>query len=249
MNNRVLWLHFILESDAAIGRGDGVAGLVDAEIKHDAFGLPFLSGKTLKGLLVAQCAEILYSLEKIGVRNLSDWQAAAHVLFGSPENLHSEPGKLRVEDACLPADLRAMVQDEFRPIESVTNPEEREQLWGLMRVANLEAVTALRRNTAIHMRTGAPLRNSLRTIRVVLRTTPFIARLEMPSEIESLEKALLAACISALRRLGSRRNRGLGLVKADVYDMPLFDPKTTQPTVAQPVTAAWLELFEKEIQQ
>jgi hypothetical protein len=249
MNNSILWLYFTLVSDAAIGRGDGVAGLVDAEIKHDVFGLPFLSGKTLKGLLVAQCAEIFDSLEKIRVSNLENWGETAQALFGNPENPHSEPGRLRIEDACLPPDLHARVEDEFRQIESLSNLEERDRLWALKRDAYLEAVTALRRNTAVHMRTGAPLRNTLRTTRIVLRRTPFIARLEIQSGLQPIEKALLAACICAFSRLGSRRNRGLGAIKAELYDTPLFDPKTNLPTAAQPITATWLEMFEKEIQR
>lgn len=40
-----LWLKFTLLSDTAFGRGDGVAGLVDAEVLHDPYGLPYLGGK------------------------------------------------------------------------------------------------------------------------------------------------------------------------------------------------------------
>jgi hypothetical protein len=51
-----------LESEAAFGRGDGVAGLVDAEVQHDDYGFPFLHGRTIKGLLVQECADIRTSL-------------------------------------------------------------------------------------------------------------------------------------------------------------------------------------------
>ena len=40
-----------LLSDTTLGRGEGMAGLVDADVEHDELGLPFLGGKTLKGLL------------------------------------------------------------------------------------------------------------------------------------------------------------------------------------------------------
>ena len=42
-------LRLTLLSDATFGSGDGVAGLVDAEVQHDYVGLPFLGGRTLKG--------------------------------------------------------------------------------------------------------------------------------------------------------------------------------------------------------
>ena len=44
--NRQYWLKIDLLSDTTLGRGDGVAGVVDAEVQHDAYGLPYLSGKT-----------------------------------------------------------------------------------------------------------------------------------------------------------------------------------------------------------
>lgn len=56
-------LQFDLRSAATFGRGDGVAGLVDEEVEHDGDGLPFLRGRTLKGLLAEECANILYALE------------------------------------------------------------------------------------------------------------------------------------------------------------------------------------------
>ncbi len=40
-----------LLSDTTFGRGEGTAGVVDVEVEHDAWGLPFLGGKALRGLL------------------------------------------------------------------------------------------------------------------------------------------------------------------------------------------------------
>ena len=51
-----LMLQITLVSQATFGRGDGVAGLVDIEVLHDEMGLPFLHGRSLKGLLMATCA-------------------------------------------------------------------------------------------------------------------------------------------------------------------------------------------------
>jgi CRISPR/Cas system CSM-associated protein Csm3 (group 7 of RAMP superfamily) len=249
MSVSILWLSFTLKSDALIGRGDGVAGMVDAEIKHDRFGLPYLSGKTLKGLLVAQCAEIMFALEKIGVKDLNTWQVSAQNLFGSPGSGMKQNGKLRVEDACLPVDLRSRVEDEFRSLEIIQNVQERERRWGIRRMDYLEALTALRRQTAIDSFTGAPQRNSLRTMRVVLRTTPFVARLESRPALEDPEAQLLAACVSSLRRLGSHRNRGLGVIKADLYQDPLFDPDTNLPTSAKAVTSDLLSQFDGKVSQ
>ena len=57
------WLKFALKSDATFGRGDGVAGLIDSEVQHDTYGLPYLGGRALKGLLGEECANIIFALE------------------------------------------------------------------------------------------------------------------------------------------------------------------------------------------
>lgn len=247
------WLKFTLESDATFGRGDGVAGVVDAEVQHDPFGLPYLGGKTLKGLLCAECAEILFALKQsLLITELENWEQTAQFLFGSAGSQVDTVGHMRVSDAQLPEDLRRALMEEFRLLEVKysTNQEQREREWGLKRVVNLEALTAQRRQTAMDSETGAPLEHTLRTMRVILRKTPFVARLDVnnvPEEKLNYIKWLLAACTKSFRRAGTGRNRGRGRLQAELYDSPLFDSSSGQPLSAEPVTLAWLNEFEKEI--
>jgi len=42
------YLNFTLLSDTTFGRGEGVPGLVDEEVEHDRYGLPYLRGRTLE---------------------------------------------------------------------------------------------------------------------------------------------------------------------------------------------------------
>ena len=100
--------------------------------------------------------------------------------------------------------------------------------------------------------TGAPLKNSLRTIRVILRETIFIARLDFASPLAVGEKvsdadqardvALLAASVRAMRRAGTHRNRGLGKLKAE-----LFDEYPVQKNEVSPVTPDLFEYFQREV--
>ncbi|MEM9775351.1 MAG: RAMP superfamily CRISPR-associated protein, partial [Chloroflexota bacterium] len=145
------WLKINLESDAAFGRGDGVPGVVDAEVQHDEYGLPFMSGKTLKGLLTASCAEILDSLILAG--NQMGWQAPASRLFGSPGHKTDDMGNLHVSDARLPEYVRAQIMADQT----------------LSRQKVLESLTSIRTHTAIDPETGAPKDHSLRSMRVILR--------------------------------------------------------------------------------
>ena len=135
-------------------------------MQHDECGLPYLGGKTLKGLLGAECAEILFALTQMEHPDLPDWRATAQFLFGAPGSGMSDAAHLCVGHAELPADLRLLLHREWQKL-----PEEQR---GLRRVANLEALTALRRQTAMDAASGAPKRGTrFAPVRVILRQTPF----------------------------------------------------------------------------
>lgn len=103
-------LSFILNSDATFGRGDGVAGAVDAEVQHDEFGCPYLGGRSLKGLLVNECAEIWAAIpEEARPR----WEKAAKRLFGVPGSGLEVGALMNFGDAQLPEDLRRAIAYDF----------------------------------------------------------------------------------------------------------------------------------------
>lgn len=212
-----LQLHLILLSDATFGRGDGVAGLVDQEVEYDtATGLPFLRGRTLRGLLVEECANIVSVLPD-GVRERLD-KAGQH-LFGIPgSGLHTE-GCLIVGAAQLPEKVR----------DAVTTAVEAKQL---LPTAVLDSLTDIRRQTAVDEQTGAPDEGSLRAMRVILRQTTFSADLEFVHSLDDASVredafALLAASAMALRRAGTGRNRGRGrlcvYLENETYTADQFD--------------------------
>lgn len=197
-------LRLTLLSDATFGRGDGVAGLIDAEVQHDEVGLPFMGGRTLKGLLSAECADILYALKSARPDQQDRWYSASERLFGcSGADLNGE-AILHVGTARLPDDLRLVLLDDVR--RGRITPTE-----------VLETITALRRQTAMN-EWGVPLKNTLRTMRVILRDTVFWASLEFGVEPEPDDLALLAACVKALRRAGTGRNRGRGRLRSELID-------------------------------
>lgn len=198
-------LKFRLQSDATFGRGDGVAGLVDEEVQHDQYGLPYLNGRTLKGLLRAECVEIVFAIGQTQPDQKQRWQAVALRLFGRHGSGSVEGAVMRVGDARLPEDLRLAITDDFRQDKSLT------------RIDMLEALTALRRQTAMNPETGAPQKETLRTMRVIVRNTPFEARLDFSAEPQADDLALLSACVRSFRRAGTGRNRGRGRLTAELY--------------------------------
>lgn len=200
---KTFWLKLTLKSDATFGSGDGVAGLVDSEIQHDEYGLPYLGGRTLKGLLGEECANILFALECQG--KAQRWQKAALRLFGSWGSRNEDQSLLHVGDARLPEELRQAVR---RGIER----------GELTREQVLHSLTAIRRQTAVDARTGAPKKETLRAMRVILRETPFEAALVFLGDPTGDDLVLLATCVKALRRAGTGCNRGRGELEARLYD-------------------------------
>ena len=212
-------LRFVLESDAIFGRGDGVAGVVDIEVQHDEWGCPYLGGRSLKGLLVNECAEIWAALpEHIRPR----WEQAAQRLFGNPGSTVEDSALLAIGNAQLPADLRRAIVRDIRR-------------GRIMPAEVLESITALRRQTAMD-KSGVPLEHTLRTMRVILRGTPFEAKLFFAEEPTEDDLALLATCAKAFRRAGTGRNRGRGRLKAELLDAS-----------RQPITDKYFAIFRKGV--
>ena len=205
-------LQITLRSDTALGRGDGVAGLVNTEVQHDSFGCPYLGGRTLKGLLREECVNLLYLLREMdnkkGTAHFPKWRATAHRLFGQPGSTLEEGAVLYISDATLAEDLR----------QAITYGVDAKQLT---RTQVLDSLTAIRYQTAVDAETEAPRKESLRAIRVVLRNTVFTAQLSLRDLSETTEEqglALLAACVKALRAAGTGRNRGVGEIRAQLLD-------------------------------
>ena len=213
-----LTIEITLESDTSFGRGDGVAGLVDSEIRHDEDGLPTISGRGIKGLLVNECANLIFALEKQGKEKR--WIEAANRLYGGPGETKDEVGRLQVGSGRQAPDLVYMIHRD------VVGKD-------LSREAVLDSLTGIRRQTAIDPESGAPLEESLRAIRVALRGLVFYAPLDFTGgEPDEDQLALLAACTLALRRAGTGRRRGRGKVRVRLTDTELlennFSPRPDQ---------------------
>lgn len=196
---KTLTLRFELLSAATFGRGAGLPGEVDQEVEHDCYGLPYLRGRALRGLLAEETESLLFALSK---EREEKWQTSRHRLFGEAGRMMDDPGYsiLSVGDACLPEKLRRLMA--YAVEENQLTADE-----------ILNSMTAIRRQTAMtHL--GAPEAASLRAMRVVLRETQFEARLSFSETPSPLDLALLTAATLAWRRVGTGRNRGRGQLRA-----------------------------------
>lgn len=223
---QIYYLKIQLLSDTTFGRGDGVAGLIDQEVEHDANGFPYLRGRTLKGLLSEECDNLIAVLSDPPP---SLWQEAAEHLFGIPGSTLGTISKMHIGDACLPENLRKQV--------GLQLDQQRGQQRRLTESDVLSSLTTIRRQTAIDPEDGAPVEKSLRASRVVLRDLCFTAPLLFQEQPTADILALLAVSTLALRRVGSGRNRGRGHVQCTLHD-----------STGKEITQDHFRYFEQETQ-
>ncbi len=214
-------LEITLESDTAFSMGAGVSGLIDSEVMQDESGFPFINGRTIKGLLVNECSELLFVLSDKG-----DWEKAAKNLFGSRGDL-DEQSNLIVGDATLAPDLLYHLKKDK-----------------LSRDEIMAALTDTRYQTAMNER-GTPDDETLRAIRTVISSITFYAPLILETEDEKA-RALLAACAMALRRAGLGRNRGKGKIAVKITNRVL-DPEKFASSTPNDIGAKWFEKFNPEV--
>ncbi len=214
-------LEMTLESDTTFGRGDGVAGLIDTEVEQDEVGLPFHRGRTMKGLLADECANLLFLFKIQEIADLNKWHDAADFLFGKSGSNLNDDAKMFVGDCKLPEDLREAIQQAIE--EETIKPEE-----------VLNSLTSIRRQTALTEK-GSPKDNSLRSMRVVNRKNVFNASLSFSETPDDTALAFLFYCAKSVQRVGLGRNRGRGKVSVkllqDSSPIAFFDRFPTKSEI------------------
>ncbi len=199
-------LHVELLSDTTFGRGEGTAGIVDTEVEHDDLGLPFIGGKTLRGLLRDAWLSMCDSF--------SGLEANAERVLGRSRSL-DEACRLRIGDARVPEPIRHTVRAAVERDEQPLAPD-----------TILAAFTAVRYQTAEDRKTGAPASTTLRSSRVVLRGFVFHSCLTWLDGFrpDSADLRVLALCALATRHGGLLRNRGRGHLRLTLDG----DPENTE---------------------
>jgi CRISPR/Cas system CSM-associated protein Csm3 (group 7 of RAMP superfamily) len=190
-------LTFDLQSDWHIGSGKEAGAYSDSLTIKDNDGLPFLPGKSIKGLLreaftIAQANSWCTAIENAhAIDNL------INTLFGSEGQGFESQGMIQLSSATLSCDEVAFFNQQanakthlFRVIQS----------------------------TKIDHKTGVAAEGSLRSMEVSVPMT-LKSELEFNSshpafspELEQALLPLLSACCSLILELGAKRHRGLGQV-------------------------------------
>ncbi|MFN9115387.1 MAG: RAMP superfamily CRISPR-associated protein [Bacteroidota bacterium] len=195
-----------LLSYTSIGSGKGSV-YVDQEFLTDAYGLPFINGNRIKGLLREALLEYL---EMTASENPQD---LVNALFGKSQTPDSRSAA-QISHA-RPADYDQLVQD---ILALKLSPEVVSRLSG-----NILYRTKINDD-------GVAADKTLRNIRVLNPGWVFRADVSLYDEqqAENLKNA-----VNSLRALGSRRNRGKGEVLAWLEEQPSQDTEQPQSTGLQ----------------
>ena len=188
------------QSDSLIGSGYGYGAVIDSDIVYDDLGLPCLPGKRLKGLLRDAATELLGILQPVNRDQLLS------SLFGD-SGADASAGVIYPDFRLLDYQDTAGCLRYFQSVcGTVIHPE-----------SVLSVMTDLRRQTSIDPATGTAKRTSLRTMRVLRKGVTFYGEIQydqLPDE--ALE--LLRLSILFLRRIGTKRNKGLGMIACTLVD-------------------------------
>jgi hypothetical protein len=136
-------------SDAAFGRVEDTPSVVHVEVEHDAYGLPIVAGKALRGLL----RDSWFTMQA----HFPEFPAAGRRVLGPHADLE-ETAILRFGHATMEEASRAffiaVVARRFHP---------------LLPEAILAVLTDIRSQTSERRKTGAPAKGTLRFLRVICR--------------------------------------------------------------------------------
>ena len=190
MNPEFVEILFLSETTFSQGRGS--AGIVDIEVEHDELGLPFVGGKTIRGLLRdtwLSMQDVFPELQEAGVR-----------VFGISQDME-EKAILRFGDAMVDQNTRQWIKA------ALTRKK-----YPLSKNEILESLTEIRWQTAENRETGAPEETTLRAVRVVLPGIKLKASLFWFEKPTITDLRVLSLTLLATRHGGLSRHRGRGHV-------------------------------------
>ncbi len=173
-------------SDWNCGSGLSAGSESDSKVNKDRAGLPYIPGKTIKGLLKDTAIDLFEG---------DDYSNFIEACFGNENEKDHNPEKSINRFFYSNSEFTPEITKYF-----IDNPEKIRKLY-----RNIIS-------TSIDEKTGVAKKESLRTMEVVipLTLTGFISNI--PNDyVKQMED-----CLKMIKRLGVKRNRGLGRCRFDV---------------------------------
>ncbi|RLC13386.1 MAG: hypothetical protein DRI57_16315 [Deltaproteobacteria bacterium] len=196
-------LRLELGSPALIGSGEGFGAVIDTDIVFDDVGIPFVPAKRIKGCLLDAAMEV-EDMFKDSAVNFSVQIGQAFGKRGAEKPAPVYFSNLTIED----------YEKNKEWLEYFLKTKEYDDVVSRDRI--LETFTGIRQQTKIGS-DGVADDHSLRTIRVVRKSTVFLGDVRIEDNDETILNTLILACMN-FRRIGTKRNRGFGDVRCTLLD-------------------------------
>jgi len=194
-----------LISDTISGSGEGFGAIIDTDCQYDEYGIPFISAKRIKGTLRNSLNDLLEMPAVSKANNFvdeADREKVLDTVFGKKGSMQSSSIAISdfvVENYDLAKSWFSYLIDQYPNIFSSETI--------------LSTFTNIRTQTEIE--NGIAVPHSLRTSRAVNKGLKFMADITIEKEDEKIEELLALACAN-LRRIGTKRNRGLGDIQCEL---------------------------------
>ena len=192
-----------IESPLHLGSGQADVNL-DAEIVHDAFGLPYFPAKRFKGLLYESAVEVYEMFELAGMNTEK---------LANPENLFhkfsDDAGNVSAVQIIVPnfylKDYQKLCAD-WKFLQK--------KYPAIFRPADvLKTFTSIRYQTELE--NGIAKKGSLHNLNVLNAGTEFFGKLEILNHTDEVLN-LIALAIKNLTFAGTKRNRGFGRISCEI---------------------------------
>lgn len=222
-----------LKSDLCVGSGYSYAGIIDSDVCYDAYGIPYIPAKRLKGILREAAEFICASPEEREEEKINDtlpeaekmvyiWPEDIDKLFGVNGKSIYEDGKYSYTGIRLHNAYIENYKDVYESLDSLNNRFKEY----VTPQSVLEQFTIVKTQTKIDSQDGTAQDQSLRSTRAVKHYSPFDSEKEMVfvGEVELLglneeDAKKLDQIVKAVRNIGLNRNRGMGSVRCTLQEL------------------------------
>lgn len=192
-----------LLSDTLSGSGEGFGAVIDNDVQYDDCGIPYISSKRIKGSLRNSLYDLLdmpvVSRAK-GINTEEDITMILDLIFGKKGSVLSSSFKI--------SDFFVKEYDSVKKWFEFLK-EQYPNIYSNEKI--LSTFTNIRRQTTVN-KDGVAEDHSLRTSRVVNKGLMFESDIYIDTEDKDAVELLALACAN-LKRIGTKRNRGLGYIR------------------------------------
>ncbi|MFX0548666.1 RAMP superfamily CRISPR-associated protein [Hathewaya histolytica] len=205
-------------SESIFGNGQSATNIVDLDILHDDYGIPYFKGKTFKGKLREEVEEIVKIIRENTKKDLSNY---VDDIFGKQGEGFESLTNFKFSNCTIKEKIKnCLIYGQEKKMFTKKDV--------------LESLTEIRSFTSMDEK-GMAKKGGLRQVRVIKKGLKFYVDIHCIRDIESMEKYLIAAGASSLRHLGLMESRGKGYVKCKLYEN------------GKDVTELYLSSLEKEV--